>query len=722
MGGLVSERGGAPQGGSERNRPLLANRVGWVVLASVAALGLGGAASVPDGLLIGLPTLGHLAAVSIGLGLLAALAGGRAAEAGLGLLPVPILFALLPRWSGTHALSGTPLVALVLAAAVLAGARSGRRPRLFFPVVLAVYLVAAARVQDQVGPRGDEPHYLMNAESLWSDGDLAVEDDFQEGRYRAFHPGPLRPDYLLRGRGGVIYSLHSVGVSLLVLPAYGLGGYPAASFFIALLAALAARETRALLHDVLGRSKAAETMAWLVALAPPLLHFCGLVFTEAPAALIVALGLRRGRDLGRLSPAMAGALGLAVAFLPWMNVRYAPVSAVLLAYGLWPRPPRRAALAFLGAGIASGLALLIFHFALYGFWDPRRVYGRRRDLSLLRMPEGLGGLLLDQEFGLLVYAPLFALAAFGFAPLVRRARHPGLGALAVTLVTFGVAGAWVMWRGGWNPPARFLLPCVPALALSAAAAVPRGLGAPAALLAGWTLFTGLFGAWEPRLVHRDRDGTAPFFRERSGALEWTRLFPGYVQPQPAPDRAPLTLLWAVTLAAAALPRWWPGGATSLALATTGLAGAAALAASLAGTKSFGREAVRLVGKHAVSLPLASLAPVQEARWGVGDLDWGPLYEPHRYPQGAVLGGRLPLPPGRYALEVGLDRLWPAATPPTLTLQPAPHTSALVQGPFAMDGSSLTAWLTVPQSAVETTLRLHGGGPVLVRSVRLRPVG
>ena len=83
-----------------------------------------------------------------------------------------------------------------------------------------------------------------------------------------------------------------------------------------------------------------------------------------------------------------------------------------------------------------------------------------------------------------------------------------------------------MWRGGFNPPSRFLVPVVPALALAVGAALPRGLTAPAALLAGWSLFAGLGGALEPRLVHRDRDGTAPFFREMSGAEEWTRLLPG----------------------------------------------------------------------------------------------------------------------------------------------------------------------------------------------------
>ena len=64
----------------------------------------------------------------------------------------------------------------------------------------------------------------MVAESLLRDGDLALERDYAEGRYAAFHDAPLEPHYRVRGRGGEIYSLHAVGLSLLILPAWALAG------------------------------------------------------------------------------------------------------------------------------------------------------------------------------------------------------------------------------------------------------------------------------------------------------------------------------------------------------------------------------------------------------------------------------------------------------------------------------------------------------------------
>ena len=59
----------------------------------------------------------------------------------------------------------------------------------------------------------------MVAESLLRDGDVSLDRDYAEGRYTLFHDAPLAPHFRTRGKGGVIYSLHAVGLSVLILPA-----------------------------------------------------------------------------------------------------------------------------------------------------------------------------------------------------------------------------------------------------------------------------------------------------------------------------------------------------------------------------------------------------------------------------------------------------------------------------------------------------------------------
>ncbi len=676
--------------------------LGGLVLFLLAVLAVSGAASRPAGAWLGLPS----AAAAI---LAAALVVVVRRHASLGLALAPLVLPLVAGWlfPGIAPFSGPILLALLLAVLAVVLARSGpRTPEvLFLPVIFFVYAAASVRVQLRVGPQGDEPHYLMVAESLLRDQDLSLEQDYAEGRYLPFHDAPLEPHYRVRGKHGEIFSLHAVGLSVLILPAYALGGYPAVSLFMAFLAALLAREIREGLRAAWGAGAAAEAGAWIAALSPPLLHYAALVFTEIPAGLLVAFALRKRRGL---------AVGLALAFLPWLNVRYAALSLVLLLYALWGSETLRDRVALVLPGLLSAAGSALYHYALYGFFDPRRVYGRRPEFSLATMVDGLPGLFLDQEFGLLVYAPVFALALPGFLHLVRRDRARALAAAALVAVVVLTAAPWHMWRGGFNPPGRFLVPVVPALVVLAVGALEGGLRAGAALLMGWSLFTGALGAMEPQWVHRDRDGTAPFFRAVSGAEEWTRLLPGFVLAEP--DRRRLALVWAGALVLA-VP-WRRGGTTvpRLAIAATGFLAAAGLASSLSHARTGGRDAVRLVGMDALAVPGWVRARQSDARWGPAALDWGPLYEPHRHPEGVELGSRLPLPAGAYELTIEAERLGPA--PPRIEVWPDEPSAVWRVAPTVETGAGLSARFSVAPYDRPVSILMRGGDPLLLKGLRL----
>jgi hypothetical protein len=690
-----------------------------------ALMAWGGAAARPGGVWLGLPAAGAIALPGV-VALVVLVAWPReesrrrlAACAGL-LAPLGLL--LLTGGTWPRALSGAPLGALALAGAALVAAASGRRlPRmLFLPLAFGVLVVAAGRTHVTVGPRGDEPHYLMVADSLWRDGDLSLEGDYREGRYAAFHDVPLEPHYRVRGKDGAIHSLHAVGLSVLVLPAWALGGYAAVTVLMALLAALLAGEVREWVRSLTGRDGLADAAGAAFALSPPLLHYAGLVFTEVPAALAFSLGLRLARRPG-LGPVGATAVGLAAAALPWLNVRYAPLAVLVGLHLVWRQPRLRAAVAALVpaavSAAVSAAGLLAYHQALYGFWDPRRVYGRRPEFALSTLGEGLPGLLLDQEFGLLAYAPVLALAVPGSLFLWRRDRRlaavAGLAVLSVLLT----AGSWHMWRGGFNPPARFLVPVVPVLAVATALVWDRrGLTAGGSLLLGWTLWTGLAGAWEPRLVHRDRDATAPLFRELSGAREWTGLLPAYVLADP--DRHRLAALWGLAIAAAVPWRARTATAGRLAVAGLGLALATEAAAAVSRDRAADRDATRLVGRAALAVPGWRVEPAVGGEWEVAALGWGPLYEPHRHPGGAQLGRRLRLPPGGYRLEIEGEVLGGGERSPVVVVAPdRPGAPERVAG-CERTARGWQAGFEVLPAERAVSLRLRGGGPMLPGRVRL----
>jgi hypothetical protein len=715
------------RGRTDQNRPapLMPSRettatvLGACGIALPALLAAGGAAARPGGAWLGVP---HwvpavvILAAAFGLALAARRRGSLAACSGL-LLPVGLLLAGAPL-AGVRALSGPPLLALALAGVAIAIAGSGLRPprAVFLPLVFAVLAVAAGRTHARVGPEGDEPHYLMVAESLLRDGDLSLERDYAEGRYTLFHDAPLAPHYRVRGKGGTILSLHAVGLSVLILPAWALAGYAGVTVFMALLAALVALEVREWVRELTGRDGLADAAGWAFALSPPLVHYAGLVFTEVPAALALSFGLRHARRLD-LGPAGAVAVGLAAAALPWLNVRYAPLAVLVVAHAVWRHPRARVALAALAPALASAAGLLVYHQVLYGFWDPRRVYGRRPELALSTLAEGLPGLLLDQEFGLLAYAPVLALALPGFALLWRRDRRLAIAAAAAVGVVLLTAGTWPMWRGGFNPPARFLVPIAPLLAVGVAMAWDRrGLTAGASLLLGWTLWTGLAGACDPQLVHRDRDGTAPLFRQLSGAREWTGLLPAYVLADP--DRHRLGAVWVVAILAA-LP-WRARAVTAgrVAAAGLGLVLAGQAAATVTRARTDDRDAVRLVGQRAVSVPGWSADSRVTGEWTPEPLGWGPVYEPHRVPDGAEVGRRLPLPAGRYRLAVLGEALGPDGAGPPLVVAPDHPGAPARVSPARPAPAGWEADFEVRPGERAVSLRLRGGGPILLKGLRL----
>src|SRR5206468_1287370 len=87
-------------------------------------------------------------------------------------------------------------------------------------------------------PDGDEPHYLILAQSLIKDGDLKIENNHRNGDYLPYSLNAAAPDYLRRGTNGEIYSIHAPGLAVLIAPAMWLLGYPGVVAFLSVVAAV----------------------------------------------------------------------------------------------------------------------------------------------------------------------------------------------------------------------------------------------------------------------------------------------------------------------------------------------------------------------------------------------------------------------------------------------------------------------------------------------------
>jgi len=504
-------------------------------------------------------------------------------------------------WTGPVEYGVWIAVAVAMAAAGGPGGRSPRTivrwlsapvpaSRAAFALALTIYLAAAGQLA-WILPDGDEPHYLIIAQSLWRDGDLQIENNHTRGDHFEYVDRETAPDYLQRGRNGAIYSIHMPGVPALLAPVLAAGGYRLVTMTLACVSALAGAVAWRMAF-ALTASAAAAWFGWAsVALTVPFLLLSFTVYPDGPGAVVVllaaaALVAQRAKPVRRtIWWFVVGALP---ALLPWFHARFAVLAAAIglvLAVRAAGSPRRWTALASLCAlPLASAAAWFGYFAIIYGRPDPSAPYGDYTQMSLARLPVGLTGLVADQQFGLLPVAPVLAIAMIGFVPFWRRHRRLCLEWLLIMVPYLMVTSMYHMWWGGLSSPARFvgstlLLLVVPSAMAFADAREAASRVLPRVLLALSVGMTAL-QLWLEHGVYcfNVRDEVSPWLVWMEQLTDLARGWPGLFRTttgvaavSAAVWAAAIALAWAVTRAVSRRRRMGAGSAGLLQLATCALA-------------------------------------------------------------------------------------------------------------------------------------------------------
>ncbi len=441
------------------------------------------------------------------------------------------------------------LVALAPVAAPAGGrlvrAASRARSRTLFLAAAAILLPVGLYYASRLRVSGDEPHYLIQAQSLWRDRDLDLRNNYDSEQWREYTPGPIAPHYGAPRRDGRPFPAHSPGLPLLLAPVYAVGGRAACVVLLALMAAGAAVVVRALALRGAGEPEPAF-VAFLAALGPPLFFYSFHLYTEVPSVLAAAGAL--ALLLAGPGPGRAAMAGLLASALPWLHVKMLPAAAALAVVAVL-RLRGRPRLAFLATAGAMAAVFLGYYQAVFGHPTPLALYaGLPPEARTTPLP-AIFGLALDRSFGLLPHAPIFLLALAGVGAFVRR-RKEAWPHLVVGLAVLAPVLTWRMWWGGQCPPGRFLVPLVPCLAVALAARLAedrRGLARwKWALLAlGWGL--AFYTVVEPgRLLLLNR-GSRPtrLWAALGGEGALGRYLPGLTDVDGTETR--VALLWVVAL-------------------------------------------------------------------------------------------------------------------------------------------------------------------------------
>jgi hypothetical protein len=390
---------------------------------------------------------------------------------------------------------------------------------------------------------GDEPQYLLSALSLGEDLDLDVSDERSDRRYEdVFHRYYLAPQQEAERTDGRLVSPHDPLLPALLAVPVRAGGWLFARFALAAMAGMLASLVLWVAVRRFGIALRAAVVAVAgFSLAAPLAVYGTQVYPELPAALALtaavagALGPPKWRNIA--------VLGVAVVALPWLGAKYVGVAAAIGLVGLLrlaqDRPRRAVAL---GAGWAlAAVTYAVSHQIIYRGWTAYASAGflaTEGDVVGVE-PDYVGrgvrlvGLLVDRDFGLLAWAPAFALAVPALAALARR-RPPGWLVLAAPLAAGWLSATFVaLSMHDWAWPGRQVVVVVPLLALAVAwwagqsAARLRlvALGGAVGVLTYVWVLTDALRERIRVVVDFDRTG-APWFRA-IGAL-----LPDYRNPSP----------------------------------------------------------------------------------------------------------------------------------------------------------------------------------------------
>ncbi len=385
---------------------------------------------------------------------------------------------------------------------------------------------------------GDEPHYIMIAQSIVEDGDFDLKNQMEGKSYFKYLPVEIKfhgGDYQ-----GKYRSFHMPGVSFLLLPFYWffnlLGGAIPARLYFRLAAALINAFFALGLFQLL-KSKFPDkniTGFWLLFLITfPLSFHAVHLYPELPAAALMMFGyifaFHRNEKKNLLFS------GLFLSLIPWFHIKYMPalvVLALFILYRLVRERNIKSIVYFVLFPLFSFLLLLIYSKVLYGSLNPAHIFPAEGYfvVPLLARLRTLFAYFFDQRDGLLCYAPLFFLAFLG----LKRSFHQR-GILAAVAAAYILLHANTSVRGAYSPAGRpiifvswiLIILVVNYFYSTESRTIPRLLTGFSFFILAWLFYYPLF-VYQPVFSYTTERGSDLLTFFSSSWLDLCRFFPSFL--------------------------------------------------------------------------------------------------------------------------------------------------------------------------------------------------
>jgi hypothetical protein len=358
-----------------------------------------------------------------------------------------------------------------------------------FLIYATLIVLSSASLIPALQITGDEPHYLIIAQSIINDHDIYVKNNYDSGDYRPYYPGDLGGAHFssqtVLAQNGQYISIHGIGLPILLSLPFLLGNVLGVKIFLAAVGGLACGLTYLLLIKIGSDEKTSALVALFVSACSPVLFYSMSIYTEIIGLFIILyllnllLDMLSGKPAGAVHYVIAGTLA---GLLPFLGIKYMVLTFslfIILAYFLISG---KAALKKISGMLLPALVALsiylYFHYSLFGSLDPTAMYKGvsaeggigghdiltnlasvfMHDINILT--RSFMGSFFDQQIGLIFYSPVYLLFFIGMAAFVQKNKWNRQGMLLILALTvpfffmYTFGGSW----GGYCPPARIFVP------------------------------------------------------------------------------------------------------------------------------------------------------------------------------------------------------------------------------------------------------------------------
>ncbi len=326
---------------------------------------------------------------------------------------------------------------------------------------------------------GDEPHYLLITHSLLQDGDFNLSNNYANQDYFTYMSDNLKLDvHLAPGTDG--YSMHSPGVSILLLPFYALGllfSKGAVFFFVrfgmSVFGALLGIQLFLFALQEWKNEKIAWALWFVFLSTSPIFFYSIHIYPEIILALFSLTIFRFLRFTESWTESKLLFIGILLGSFLWLHaVKYMFIIVPFFLFALWTLLKKQKIgsniLYFLVGPVFLVLLHTLFSYTLYGSLSPFSVSLKGTAAStesanffqrwLFDIPwkfrfETLIGYFFDQRDGLLLYAPVYFFGFLGMIELGRRDFRKLLTLLFLT-APYVLGLAFLTQRGAFAPQAR----------------------------------------------------------------------------------------------------------------------------------------------------------------------------------------------------------------------------------------------------------------------------